>query len=192
MPPHERERPRHRVGRLGRLVPERVMSPGPRPKCVRRDQAPRRTSAYIYGVERSACVVETHPLTEPLIQTGRRSIVPGTLRPFLCVECTGWHASQCSPAPLVAINAQGHIGLEDSLGASAPVRHVPQPPRERPLEPTFCATQALHCAMVGRTQSRPIAKICRMLRRNKQQNRLTSRNVMDQTAAIPDLLLDDS
>ena len=47
MPPHERERPPHRVGRL---VPERIMSPGPRPKCVRRDQAPRLTSAYIYMV----------------------------------------------------------------------------------------------------------------------------------------------
>ena len=133
MPPHERERPRHRLGRLGRLVPERVMSPGPRPKCVRRDRAPRRTNehiwnGHIYGVDRSDCVVETHPLTEPLIQTGRRSIAPGTLRPFLCVECTQWHAIQCSPVPLVATTAQGRIGVEDSLGASAPVRHVPQPP----------------------------------------------------------------
>ena len=46
MPPHERERPRHRVGRL---VPERVMSPGPRLKCVRRDRAPRRTNEHIYN-----------------------------------------------------------------------------------------------------------------------------------------------
>ena len=190
MPPHELDRPRYGVG------PSFPNGSSPPVRAPNASGAIGRLAVqmniYIYGVDRSACVVETHPLTEPLIQTGRRSIVPGALRRFLCVECTEWHASQCSPVLLVATTAQGRIGIEDSLGASAPVRHVPQPPRERPLEPRFCATQALHCAMVGRTQSRPIAKICRMLRRNKQQKRLTSRNVMDQTAAIPDLLLDDS
>ena len=179
-----RRSPRSRTGHV---------SPGPRPKCVRRDRAPRRTNEHIYMVSIGLLA------WLKLIHSPNRSF-----RPVVGPSFQGRFDGSCALSARNGTPASARPSrswrLPHKAASALKIRLAPQRPystsrshRERDRSNRGLARRSpLHCAMVERTQYRPIAKIYCMLRRNKQQNRLTSRNVIDQTAAIPDSHLKDS